>query len=151
MTTLDEVQDEFLNKLFDGDQVRCPCCERDAKLHARQIYSTITRQLVMAYRKFGLEFGYIADLKDVGFIGGDYAKLRYWGLVEEEDKVRSDGGRAGCWRVTEKGEQWINGEIKVPKFALIYDGELFGFKGKQEVSIEDCLGKKFSLRELMSS
>jgi hypothetical protein len=81
--------------------------------------------------------------------GGDVAKLEFWGLIEEERAVRIDGGRAGFWRVTRRGEDWIERKTTVPKYARIYDGRLLSLTGPA-VSIDDALGGTFRLDDLMA-
>ena len=81
--------------------------------------------------------------------GGDVAKLEYWGLLEEERGVRPDGGRAGYWRVTLRGEDWLHGKVEVPKYARVYDGRMLSLTGPSW-SVFEALGKKFDYRELMS-
>jgi hypothetical protein len=84
----------------------------------------------------------------------EHGRLAYWGLIEEMGDVRrEDGGRAGWWRVTRKGRDFIYGRIFVPWTALTYGGKtgsLLGFEGKP-VSVHDCLKDKFDYRELMGS
>lgn len=75
-------------------------------------------------------------------------KLPHWGLIEEERRLRPDGGRAGYWRLTTKGILFAAGEIKVPRYALVgphnrlvrLEGEPWG--------IDDAYGKPFDLREI---
>jgi hypothetical protein len=84
-------------------------------------------------------------------IAGDHAKLRYWGLIEEEPVRRDDGGRAGWWQITDRGEQFVRGTLKVPKYALIFDGRLLRLdETGGYVTITDALGKKFDWTELMT-
>lgn len=57
--------------------------------------------------------------------GGDWAKLAYWGLIEEQAKKGKDGNpRAGFWRITGVGVSFIRGELQVPRYAYLYDGKL---------------------------
>lgn len=100
------------------------------------------------YRKFGLQFGYIPELPARSREEG---KLVCWSLIEEANALRPDGGRAGWWRVTDKGEAFIWRGLMVPKYALIYDGRFLRYDNPKDlVSIKDCLGKKFDLDDLMS-
>jgi hypothetical protein len=78
-------------------------------------------------------------------------KLAYWGLVEEATEPREDGGRAGWWRITKKGEAFLRREIMLPKYALVYDAKHLGFDETKMVDIGECLGDHFDLAELMAS
>ena len=62
---------------------------------------------------------------------GDYAKLRYWGLMEP-------AGKAGWWRLTPLGRAFARGEAEVPANALTYNRRLYALVG-DPVSIADCL------------
>jgi hypothetical protein len=99
-----------------------------------------------------LDYGYIQDSRRKGGVtdNREESKLRWWGLIEEELSYRPDGGRAGYWKVTGLGEAWINHEVTVPKYAHILFNELV-FVGGDPITIDDALGKKFDLRELMTS
>jgi hypothetical protein len=91
---------------------------------------------------------YLPDvLRDKSF--ADTVKCAHWELIEEDDGERDDGStRSGWWRVTPLGRLFILGEIKVPKYARIYDGRLLGFIG-DPVSIQDALGARFDYGALM--
>lgn len=131
---------------------RCPCCTQLAKVYRRRINSSQARNLILTYRANGREFGYLQKVRRSANVNGrdnrEESKLRYWGLIEEASTRRPDGGRAGWWRVTEKGEQWIHGRITVPKYARIYDTRCLQLLG-DPVTIKDALGKRFDYNELM--
>ena len=78
----------------------------------------------------------------------DEAKLRYWGLIEEELKLREDGGRAGWWRVTDAGALWARGLSAVPRYAVIFDSKLLRLEGPP-LTIVEALGNRFNYRDLM--
>lgn len=83
------------------------------------------------------------------FGGGDFAKLAYWGLVEEKQLQESaDKRTSGYWRITTEGIKFVERKTKIKSHVKIYDSRFFGFSG-EDVSIEDCLGEKFSYAELM--
>jgi hypothetical protein len=148
--------DQAIDALFDGleDGTKCLCCGQLAKLYKRPIYSTVAAQLIRFYRHHGQHWGNLPDTPDMlakSSGGGDFAKLRYWGIIEaREDEIRPDGSdRNGWWRVTDIGVSFIKGETKLKKYARVYDGELIDLWG-DEASIEDALGKNFVYRELMA-
>ena len=132
--------------------VECPACFQFAKIYRRPVNSSMARGLIATYRAFGREFGYLQDVRRANgeTDNREESKLRYWGLLEEEPTRRPDGGRAGWWRVTQHGEQWIRGEVVIPKYAEIYNGECLGLIG-EPTTIRQALGKKFDLAELMDS
>ena len=84
-----------------------------------------------------------------GYKGGDVAKLKYWGLLEEAvDVAREDGGKTGVWRFTELGAAWVQGRTTVPKYAYVYNGHLRRLDGPP-ITIQQALGDRFNLRDLM--
>jgi len=126
----------------------CPCCSQLAKVYKRKLNSNMARTLIIGYRT--VQMAWFHAPTTVGD-RGELAKLRYWGLVEEEQTLRGDGGRAGWWRVTPKGQQFILGQIELPAHALVYDGALLRLdESDGYISIRDALGEKFSYQELMT-
>ena len=145
--TLAYARNWLKRKLLNGG-THCPLCTQHAKVYKRQINAGMARSLIRMYRKFGLEFGHLpsslpADSREEG-------KLVHWGLVEELQKPRPDGGRAGWWRVTDKGEAFILHGLQVPKYAHIYDSHFLGYDDPNElIDIRDALADKFNLEDLM--
>jgi hypothetical protein len=130
---------------------RCPCCKQFAKVYHRKINSSMAHDLILMWRAFGIEWGYLPDLRKQRSLKGnrEESKLRYWNLVEEESERRPDGGRNGWWRVTPTGMAFVLGESTVPKYAYVYDGRLLKLDGGEYVTIRDALGTKFHYRDLM--
>ena len=84
--------------------------------------------------------------------GGDYAKLRYWGLIERMPKDPGQDKRSsGMWRLTKLGRRFVYGQATVS--AVCYyrhpEGGVLGFETEQ-IGIEEALGKNFSYRSLMA-
>lgn len=137
----------ILRELVD-DGHPCPCCSQFAKVYRRKIHAGIARGLIAAYRHAGREWFHGPTVIQAGD-SGEVSRLRYWGLVEEATERRDDGGRAGWWRVTDRGEAWVRGRATVPKYARIYDGRCLGLTG-DPVTIRDALGSRFDYDELMA-
>ena len=76
----------------------------------------------------------------------DDAMLCYWGLVERSRDVRPDGGEKGVWRLTEKGFQFLRGELKIEKYAWVKDKRVIYFDGPL-ITIGD-VDPEFDLREI---
>lgn len=144
MRTLVEAQEWLRRRVDDGEQ--CPCCTQFAKVYRRAINAGMAWSLVQMYRAARLEWQHIPTT--VGGRSREEGKLRYWGLVEEELERREDGGRAGYWRVTGKGEDWLYGRTTVPRYARIYDARCLGLVG-DPTTLQDALGRPFDLQELM--
>lgn len=146
MTTLAEARQLVHDNLAEG--INCPCCGQHARLYARTIHSTMARELIHIYRTQGTGWFHLPTV--IGHNGGDITKVRYWGLLQEDEARREDGGRAGHWRMTGLGVDFVKGQVSVPKHAHVYNGKLLGLSGDQ-VRITDCLGKKFDYATLMGT
>jgi hypothetical protein len=145
--TVREAREKLMVERWEADGVDCPCCSQRAKVYRRPLYGTMARDLIKMYRANGLNVFHLPTL--LGHSGGDSNKLRFWGLIEEEPNTRPDGSkRAGYWRVTEDGEEFIMLRAKVQSHILLYAQGFLGLDGDY-ISIDDCLGKKFNYTELM--
>jgi hypothetical protein len=131
-------------RLREGD--RCPLCDQRAQLYRRAINARMVAALVALYRA-GAHDDWV-HLPTLVPNSGDPAKLRYWGLIAEELITRPDGGRAGYYRVTDRGVAFLRGQLTVDRWALVYDGRCLGMEGEQ-VSIRDCSPKGFDLDDLL--
>jgi hypothetical protein len=155
METIEQAKQELRQYWIEG--CICPCCGQDVVRYDRQIYKTIAKQLISLYRLNQGKPGFYhvrtiaANMPKGGpkVIGGDFAKLRYWGLIEQGDNDDPDKRSSGTWRITAKGIDFVEKRITIPKFAYTYNKKCVGMGGPQ-VSILDCLRKdKFKYGELM--
>lgn len=147
MTTLHEARERLMVERWEGTD--CPCCGQRAQVYKRSLHSGMGRALVIMYRAAGTEWqDKTVTLRGVGAAARDESLLRYWGLLEEAAVRREDGGRAGWWRVTDLGRDFVLERIKVDKYVYVYDRECLGSDGPT-VSIRDCLGTRFDLRDLL--
>jgi hypothetical protein len=145
--TLEEAKQWLRERVEEG--AHCPCCGQFAKVYRRRLNSGMARSLITMYRRGGHDWMHIPTT--IPAKSREEGKLAYWQLVEESDEPRDDGGRAGWWRVTDKGTAFIYRHIRVPKYALVYDATLLGLDGSETVNIQDCLGDRFDLSELMGA
>jgi hypothetical protein len=148
MTTLEEAQ-EWLRSRVDAGAT-CPCCSQHAKVYKRKVTSGMAQALIIMYRTHQRSWFYLPDLARQ-WRGRDEANLRFFDLIEEATERRPDGGHKGWWRVTRKGEAFVQGTATVPKYARIYNGRRLSFdRTEPQVSIRDALGTKFSYDDLMA-
>ena len=134
----------------------CPCCAQNVKLYERQIYKTVAEQLIALYRLNQAKPGFyhVSKIKEYDKsnnpIGGDFAKLRYWGLIFAEPKNDNPEKRSsGKWHITEKGIDFVEQRITIPKFCFTYNKKPLKLGG-DPVSILDCLANdRFRYNELM--
>ena len=127
----------------------CPCCGQLAKVYRRKLNTVHAHSLVLMWRAAGMEWQHVpTTVEPITKGGGEAAKLRLWGLIEEELERRPDGGRSGWWRITERGRAFVLGETTVPRFAVLYDNRCLGVEGER-IDIREALGDKFDYGELM--
>jgi hypothetical protein len=160
-TTLAQAQAMLKERAMKG--AICPCCRQEVKMYTREITSTMAYTLILLHRHFSVDKSwlhvpkFLSQMSAIGSAvrGGDFAKLRYWGLLEAKqdekkaDKRKDGSKRVGFYRMTDKGHQFVKGEIKIPTAALVYNGKHFGFT-PGEVTIQEALGKEFNYNDLMA-
>ena len=135
--------------------VTCPCCDQLAKRYHRALNSGMARSLITMYkihRRKGFEHWiHLATEMRSDRNSREEGKLASaWGLLEELNEQREDGGRAGYWRLTQKGKSFVENRTVVPKYAFFYNAEFTGFdRTAGTVNIKDCLRDKFNYSELM--
>lgn len=129
----------------------CPVCTQLAKVYRRKLNSGMAHALIRFWQVAGRDWAHKPTvLRGVGAAARDESLLRYWGLMEEEQERRPDGGRAGWWRVTDDGERFIHARSRLPKYARIYDGRLLSLDWSETLSIREALGSRFNYDELMA-
>lgn len=153
--TLEQAKDWLRSRLKDG--AACPCCGQMAKVYSRPIHASMAAGLLQFfYYAEGRidQFHHIENImKNKRFkLVGDFAKLRYWGFIEErpEKDSKSKARTSGFWKLTEKGRDFVLGKIKVPQKVQLYDGRRLKFEGP-EVSFSDCMKEPFSFDEIMKT
>jgi hypothetical protein len=92
--------EQFKEKFVTGKHVECPCCaKRYNTIYKRHLYPSIIKALQSLAAK---------SRTITPSSVGDFAKLRFWGLVKKIDAAQ------GAWEVTERGRQFLSGVIKIP-------------------------------------
>lgn len=129
--------------------VSCPSCEQYVKVYRRTINGGMVRTLATMYQKAGLEFVHVPSLKvDTNH---EVSQLAWRGLVEEEKRVREDGGRAGFWKVTLAGALWLKGITSAPKYAIVYNNKVLELTEDDTVRVTDVKTKNFNLQEVIGN
>lgn len=146
-TPLGEAKQWLRERLNEG--APCPCCTQRAQQYHRKLNSSAVYALIQMYRAHRRGWGHAPSTSEVARAGGELARCRYWGLIEESDGVREDGGRAGWWRITDSGEAFIFNRLRVPSHAYIYDNRLMKLDDRQLVNCAEALGRKFDYEELI--
>lgn len=122
-------------KAIEKKGTNCPCCGRHVELHSRQIYKDMARCLVWVCQEYQLNGGQWVVLKDgPTFRGGDNAKLKHWFVVTQHKK------KAGLWKPTHIGMDFVAGHQAIPKFVYLYDNKTLGYSTKKITIYDFNLG-----------
>lgn len=162
-TTLEEAK-RWLRARF-GKGAPCPACNQFVKCYRRPMNKSMAFVLLLIaryYRRYDVKPeewlhvpSYIAEVvasnpRRAAAVRGDWAKLKYWGLIEEKPETRADGSpRVGYWRLTQLGRQFVNREVKVPSHIFVYNGEALERAVEERISIDDALTTDFNYSEIM--
>ena len=137
--------------------VRCPYCDKFAKVYRRRFNTGMAYTLIQIYRKAKktnnewLHVGHFLHEECDVAVGRDYGKLIWWGLLEKHPGESDDGNSNGLYRMTRKGSQFVKGQITVPNYAIEYMSHVKEFDGS-EIDIRHALwtkDNKFDYNELM--
>jgi hypothetical protein len=130
---------------------KCHYCGNVRRTYKRKFPIGDLLALYSLYRSrlAGNEWVHIKDLQGKSG-GGDFAKYRYWNLIEERSNDSPEKKNAGYWRLTNKGIEFASGRMPIRTHALVVEGNCFKLEGEL-VYIKDLweLGG-FDFKELMS-
>lgn len=145
--TIGEVKKYLTDNWRKG--VDCPCCKQKVQLYRYKIQAQMIYYL-FEIMKLQRNKPWVHVMNEVKPINGDYAKLRYWGLIEERGDVpEKDTKSSGFWRITEKGKQFLYGYIPIYSHCLIFNHKCYGTSGVP-ITVQEALQNKFSYEELMN-
>lgn len=152
--TVAAARERLREALEAGERVDCPCCDRPAKQYKRKVHAGMAAVLIAIYREGRrTKDGWVSvvDIYDQGWSGAsDYAKLRFWGLIECFDRRTADENASGLWRITPFGKRFVKGTETIPKYVVLYANELIRVvEDSEQVNIWDCLADEFDYADLM--
>jgi len=141
----------LMEGLDSGEVLTCPCCAQTVKCYRRALHAGMARQLIKLYLRGGQEAQQWVHVRDLYVLGssGDYAKLRFWGLVEPMDQRTRGENASGYWRITPDGIAFVRERCGVPGHVLVYNNEKRGEDRQVMITIRDALGDAFSYPDLM--
>jgi len=133
--------------------VICPCCDQRVKIYSRKLNSGMAYALIAIYRYFkqpnAERWLHVPTYKSLARLGGDVAKLCYWGLLERMPGKRADGStHQGFFRITPYGCAFVEKKAKAWSHMFVTNQKLVGYD-KETVMITDALGDKFDYTQLM--
>lgn len=135
--------------------VDCPCCKQRVQLYPVALSSGMARSLIALYKLDKEKPGYYHHSKfdvwrlNLGYAGGAFAKVRYWGLAVDQPNEDDPAKRtSGMWAITDKGRAFVEGNLTVPAKVKLFNKKSYGFDGNH-INIREALGTKFDYQELM--
>lgn len=145
--TLAEARDTLRANLDDGS--KCPCCDQFARRYKRKLNSDMARSLILIVDEYLHEPHDTSwvDIQEIDVRGGDYAKLRHWGLLESRPNDDDTKRTSGLWRPTELGIDFAQGRARMPSHVYIYNNKVDGFTDST-ITIREALGDAFDYAEL---
>ena len=157
--TLEYVQRRLSAFLLEGSD--CPCCGQHVKMRSESLTRTVVEPLIWMAENFCVidwsgrtpilvEARWVSVSKSAPRefrTSRHYTRAKYWGLIEQsiEDSVEEQL-TSGLWRLTQKGLEFISGNISLPKKAHVYLKVERGYDGDR-IHVNDALNCEFSLRE----
>lgn len=147
----DEPQQPVKDKYDLG--CRCAACGSYLKRYKRTLNSSMALTLIHLYKAGVRDYVHVERwLSENGHPrSGDFHKLTLWGLLDKLVEDRADGSqRNGFYKLNGRSILFIEGKLKVQKYAVILNGNFQGFEG-EEVSINQCLSVKFDFNKLMNT
>lgn len=145
-----EIKRQTKEKMLEG--TKCPCCGQLVRLWKQKIHSGMSAWLIMFIQEFDKQDEEYLIWKHVahnrGLWCGDYAKLRYWGLIEQASNDDTAKKTSGQWRPTELGREFAMGNTTIPKYVYTYDTKALVFSNSQ-TTVKESLGSKFDYEELI--
>jgi hypothetical protein len=136
--------------LNDGRAVEVPATKTVLLFYSRRI----TRSMLYALGRLksyhdrhpSEDFAHLHDFR--GPSHGDWARLRWWGLIEpkpEEEK----GRHRGWWRLTGLGHRWLRSDVKVPRSPAVFDGVFVGWMDAKDLIGPADVDPEFSLDAIL--
>lgn len=146
---MDAAAQAFRDQLPQG--ATCPCCGRYGKLYKRRLNRGMAHMLLELFRARSRRdpdrFIDVRELKAFKAGSGDYAFLRFWGLVEQQPNTDEKKRSSGFWRITEKGCDFVRGKLNVPTHVFVFDNNPEGFSSEM-TTFADALNHSFDYSEL---
>ena len=148
MKTIAEAK-EYLKENWETGEI-CPCCGLFVKKYKYAFHNGMARVLIYIYKSGKEDYFHIENYLDSKGRKrkGYHVKLRYWNLLEQAPNDNTKKHWYSFWRITERGKLFVEKEIKVPKYALLFNKKCYGLADEM-IGIEQALGKYFNYGELM--
>lgn len=129
-----------------GIGVRLPCARMALRFYGRHLTKSMLAALVRLKRYHDRhpseDFAHLNDF--AGPRHGDWARLRWWGLIEPQAATNDEDSR-GWWRITGLGLRWLRGAMKVPRTPALFDGVWAGWHDAKDLIGPQDVDPEFDL------
>jgi hypothetical protein len=142
---------EYIKKAAYGVKgTTCPCCGNNVKSYKRKFTSDMARFMILLVWRFERTGNWVSA-PDLDFRGGDYAKVRFWGLADHKPNLNDPTKKeSGLWRPTELGIKFAHKLESIPTYVhLNWNGKFEGTSGPQ-LFVDAALKNKFNYTELIA-
>jgi hypothetical protein len=135
--------------------VYCPCCHQYVKLYRRKLNASMAMALLYIYLehfKTAEDWIHVEELliKRIFKSSHDWALMRFWKLIEQDEAAEEHKKTNGKWRITDRGMAFVNDtRVRIPKSILICNNKFEGFS-EDDTNIREALGEEFDYEELMN-
>ena len=143
--TIQEARARLLIEREKGVGGTCPCCDQRVKLYGWTLLSSMVVALAYLVKVSGVDRRPVHMNSDSvpTYVKGarSFPKLVHWGLIEP--------GERGFWRPTELADQFLRGEVQVPRRVFIYNNTRVGVSDNL-CDVNDAIGERFDYEEMVS-
>ena len=131
--SVEEAADKHAQTLRDAKGLNCLLCDRWNQRYRRSVTSDMARVLKrLADIETETPGRFVHVYDELGVKGGDYGKLRIWGLIETN-------GESGYWRIKPRGIEFVNDELLIPKTVILLNNRIVDFVGA-DISFNEAIG-----------
>lgn len=143
----------YFVKVLKEEGSSCPCCNQLVKVYRRKLNSNMCIFLKSLAKQVNENIlnggvGYV-HYSECEFSGRDYNQLAHWGLIDALYCDKTKKRTSGMWTITQYGEDFLSGKVKVRKYILCYNGKTKIDDESELISFEQALGSSFDYKELM--
>ncbi len=136
-----------------GGPVRCPCCDKAAKIYRRTLNSTMARSLIWLDRflkKTGETWVHVPTNAPRWLVKtNQLPTMTHWVLVDPRPNQNPKKKSSGEWRITKRGRVFVRNGLRLPKRVHVYDDVAIGFS-QETTDIVEALGENFDYEKLMN-
>ncbi len=149
--TIDSLRDDWHKTIHDAGGV-CPVCDRFGIVYRIGINATMAKSLIwLGKAPTSDPHGWVdvpTTAPKMVLRSNQLPTTKHWGLVERRPNNDPKVKHSGMWRITDKGRQFVNKQLRVPKKVYIYNDVVEAWSA-EDVDIEECFGERFDYQDAM--